>query len=189
MLCQKTSPKRWFGKWTWRQIVSSQIPDTKYKWPWYTTEWNPYENFLRTPLVLSIAIQHMHFHPFRMNLLNLSPISKTKIVNIWLGEILTVIFKYHEQSNVTNFVDSLASCGCISLINKPTTFRKKCTPSLLDHIYINICDEKRINNAGITIYDIFDHLPVFVNFKLHHPTQQKIKFNFGCMKHLTQILF
>jgi len=43
-------------------------------------------------LVLSIAIQHMHFHPSRMNLLNLSSISKTKIVNIWLGEILTVIF-------------------------------------------------------------------------------------------------
>jgi len=39
------------------------------------------------------------------------------------------------------------------------------------------------NNAGITIYDISDHLPVFVNLKLHHPTQQKIKPKFRCMKH------
>ena len=38
-------------------------------------------------------------------------------------------------------------------------------------------------NAGITIYDISDHLPLFVNLKLHHPTQQKIKPEFRCMKH------
>jgi len=56
-------------------------------------------------------------------------------------------------------------------------------PSLLDHINTNICDEKRMNNAGSTIYDISDHLPVFVNFKLHHLTQQKIKPKFRCMKH------
>jgi len=39
------------------------------------------------------------------------------------------------------------------------------------------------NNAGITIYDISDHLPVFVNLELHHPTQHKIKPKFRCMKH------
>ena len=59
--------------------------------------------------------------------------------------------------------------------------QQNCTPSLLDHIYTNICDEKK--NAGIIIYDISDHLPVFVNLKLHHPTQQKIKPKFRCMKH------
>ena len=42
---------------------------------------------------------------------------------------------------------------------------------------------KKNNNAGITIYDISDHLPVFVNLKPHHPTQQKIKPKFRCMKH------
>jgi len=30
--------------WIWRQIVTSQMAHTKYKWP-------PYENFLRTPLI------------------------------------------------------------------------------------------------------------------------------------------
>jgi len=38
------------------------------------------------------------------------------------------------------------------------------------------------NNAGIIIYDISDHLLVFVNLKLHHPTQQKIKPKFRCIK-------
>ena len=60
------------------------------------------------------------------------------------GDFNCNLLKYHEQSNVTNFVDSLASCGCISLINKPTRFSNNCTPSLLDHVYTNICDEKKI---------------------------------------------
>jgi len=30
---------------------------------------------------------------------------------------------------------------------------------------------------------IFDHLPVLVNLKLHHPTQQKFEPKFRCMKH------
>ena len=36
--------------WIWRQIVTSQKVHTKYKWPPYAIEWNPHENFLRTPL-------------------------------------------------------------------------------------------------------------------------------------------
>ena len=35
----------------------------------------------------------------------------------------------------------------------------------------------------LLFYDISDHLPVFVNFKRHHPTHQKIKPKFKCMKH------
>jgi len=32
------------------QIVTSQTPHTKYKWPPHATEWTPHEHFLRTPL-------------------------------------------------------------------------------------------------------------------------------------------
>ena len=40
--------------WKWRQIVTSQTANTKYKWPPYDPEpKSPHENFLRTPL-------HMH---------------------------------------------------------------------------------------------------------------------------------
>jgi len=55
----------------------------------------------------------------------------------------------HHRRGCSN---SLASCGCISLINKPTRFSKNCTPSLLDH-YIQIYVMKK-NNAGTIIYDI-----------------------------------
>jgi len=90
---------------------------------------------------------------------------------------------------VSNYVDCLASCGCISLINKPTRFSKNSKPSLLDHIYTNICDEKRIINSGITVFDISDHLPIFVNFNLHHPTHQNSKPKFRCRKHFDPTIF
>jgi len=80
------------------------------------------------------------------------------------GDYNINLIKYQENSNVSNYVVCLASCGCISLINKPTRFSKNSNPSLLDHIYTNICDEKRIINSGITIFDISDHLPIFINF-------------------------
>ena len=41
--------------WIWRQIVTSQTADTKYKWPPYATERNPHEDFLRTPLQVRIV--------------------------------------------------------------------------------------------------------------------------------------
>jgi len=91
---------------------------------------------------------------------------------------------------VSNHVDCLASCGCVSLIRKPTRFSKNSKPTLLDHIYTNICDEKRIINSGITIFDISDHLPIFVNFfNLQHPTHQNSKPKFRCMKHFDQTIF
>jgi len=39
-----------------RQIVTSQKVHTKYKWPAYGTEWNPHENFLRTPLIIFMQL-------------------------------------------------------------------------------------------------------------------------------------
>ena len=97
--------------------------------------------------------------------------------------------KTHIVPLQSHYVDCLASCGCISHINKPTRFSKNSKPSLLDHIYTNICDEKRIINSGITIFYISDHLPIFVNFNLHHPTHQNSKPKFRCMKHFDPTIF
>jgi len=83
--------------------------------------------------------------------------------------------KHQENSNVSNYVDCLASCGCISLINNPTRFSKNSKTFLLDHIYTNICDEKILINCVITIFYISDYLSIFVNFNLHHPTHQNFK--------------
>jgi len=42
--------------WLWRQMVTSQTAHTKYKWLPYVTEWNPHENFLRTPLIANVDV-------------------------------------------------------------------------------------------------------------------------------------
>jgi len=141
------------------------------------------------PFIIGVIYHHPNhaFPPFEDKFIKLVTHLQNKNCEYLIGgDFNCNLLKYHEQSNITNFVDSLASCGCISLINNPTRFSKNCTPSLLDHIYTNICDEKRINNAGITIYDISAHLPVFVNLKLN---QQKIKPKLRCMKHFDQKTF
>ena len=58
ILCQQTSPKRWFGNRTMTSFVTSQTAHTKYKWLPYAAEWNPpHEKFLRTPLVQVVTLR------------------------------------------------------------------------------------------------------------------------------------
>ena len=67
------------------------------------------------------------------------------------------------SSRVATYIETLLSNGCNSLINNPTRFSFNSKPSLLDHIYTN-----NISNGkeyGICLYDISDHLPVFVMIK------------------------
>jgi len=52
------------------------------------------------------------------------------------GDYNINLIKYQENSNVSNYVDCRASCGCISLINKPTRFSKNSKTSLIDHTQI-----------------------------------------------------
>jgi len=72
-------------------------------------------------------------------------------------EILIVdLLNYHENPNVTNVLDYLASFVCIARVNKPSRFSTNSTSSLLDHMCTNICDEQRITHSGITLFDISD---------------------------------
>jgi len=109
------------------------------------------------PFIIGVICRHpTHaFPPFQDEFIKLVTHLQNKNCEYLMGRDFNCnLLKYHEQSNVTNFVDSLTSCGCISLsltscgcislINKPTRFSKNCTPSLLDHIYTNIYDEKKI---------------------------------------------
>ena len=76
------------------------------------------------------------FPPFQDSFIKLVTHLQNKNCEYMIGgDFNTNLLKYHEQSNAPIFVDSLASCSCISLINKPTRFGKNCTPSSLDHIY------------------------------------------------------
>jgi len=43
--------------------------------------------------------------------------------------------KYQIDTHITDYVNSILSLGCISLINKPNRFSSSHQPSLLDHIF------------------------------------------------------
>ena len=144
------------------------------------------------PFIIGVIYRHppYAFQPFQDGFVKLvTHLQNNKYDYLIGGDYNINLIEDQENSNVSNYVDCLASCGCISLINKRTRFSKNSKPSLLDHIYANSCDEKRIFNTGITIFDISDHLPIFVNFNLHHSTHQNSKPKFRCMKRFDPTVF
>ena len=65
-----------------------------------------------------------------------------------------------DNSTIVKYKESLESFGVISLINCPTRFMNKQTPSLLDHVYCN--DNSSNTISGTISFDISDHNPTFV---------------------------
>jgi len=92
------------------------------------------------------------------------------------------LIKYNSSNAITDYINCLLSCGCVSLINKPTRFSTNCVPSLLDHIYTNIIDEQKINDVGIALFDISDHLPVFINFSFTFTACKNNRPKIRCLK-------
>jgi len=94
------------------------------------------------------------------------------------GDINLNFLKYQIDTHITDYVNSILSLSCISLINKPTRFSSTHQPSLLDHIYTNIIDDN--TTTGIALYDISDHLPIFVNFNFHPKCAKKYRPKIRC---------
>jgi len=92
------------------------------------------------------------------------------------------LIEYNSSNAITDYINCLLSCGCVSLINKPTRFSTNCAPSLLDHIYTNIIDEQQINDVGIALFDISDHLPVFINLSFSFTACENNKPKIRCVK-------
>ena len=78
------------------------------------------------------------------------------------------------------FIYSMFSRKFLTLVNRPTRFPvgdQLGSPSLLDHVWYNRCN---VYTSGILLYDMSDHLPVFLIIKgtvTHsNPDMLKIKF-------------
>ena len=70
-----------------------------------------------------------------------------------------------ENTNKTiDYINALTSIGCKMTIRNPTRFANNCSPSLLDHVYINILSKN--TSSGVSKFEISDHLPIF--FLLKH---------------------
>ena len=73
---------------------------------------------------------------FQLAFTNLLEIMDSERSNYIIGGDINLNFlKYQIDTHITDYVDSILSRGCISLINKPTRFSSTHQPSLLDHKY------------------------------------------------------
>ena len=85
---------------------------------------------------------------------------KAKCEFIICGDININLLSSSFNKRVVTYIETLLSNGCNSLINNPTRFSINGKPSLLDHIYTNKISNGK--DCAICLYDISDHLPVFV---------------------------
>jgi len=113
---------------------------------WWPVYWNPnhiWQTFHYWCYLPPSNTCNDAFTPFQDEFVELVTYLQNNSYDCLIGEDFNInLIEYQENSNVSNCFDCLASCGCISLINKPSRFSKNSTtPSVLDHIYTNICDE------------------------------------------------
>jgi len=83
------------------------------------------------PFITGVIYRHptYAFQPFQHELVKLVTHLQNNNYDYLIGEDYNInLIKYQENSNVSNYVDCLASCGYISLINKPTRFSKNSKP-------------------------------------------------------------
>jgi len=96
------------------------------------------------------------------------------------GDINLNFLKYQIDTHISDYVNSILSLGCISLINKPTRFSSTHQPSLRDHICTNIINDN--TTTGIALYDISDHLSIFANFNFHPKCAKRYRPKIRCLK-------
>jgi len=88
---------------------------------------------------------------FQLAFTNLLEIMHSEKSNYIIGGDINLNFlTYQIDTHITDYVNSILSLGCISLINKPTRFFSTHQPSLLDHIYTNIIDNNTTTGIAMT---------------------------------------
>ena len=83
--------------------------------------------------------------------------------------------------NINNYKCSFTSYGCNQLISSCTRFAPGNKPSLLDHIYSNICNNNIVGQTIIS--DFSDHFAttafVNINLKISHSSRKVVKRDFN----------
>ena len=123
----------------------------------------------------------------------LAPILKSpqfkKSNSILIGDI-NIDLLIHEDDRETNeYLNLLQTFNYTPIITRPTRFpegRQMGSPALLDHIFMNFTPPTA---AGIFLYDITDHLPVFVNIFLPLPINCSYSIKFRVFNHENEQIF
>ena len=95
-----------------------------------------------------------------------------------MGDLNIDLLIHGDDQPTNEYLNLLQTFNYTPLITRATRFpqgRQKGNPALLDHIFINFTQP---STAGILHYNITDHLPIYLNTRLHQPlkTSHTIKF-------------
>ena len=95
------------------------------------------------------------------------------------GDFHIDLFTSTPDNKLGRYHQNLENHGCKPLITEPTRFSSTLSPSLLDHIYCKLRYTKQI--AGIAIFDVSDHLPIFplLSTSINRKSEKQI---IRCMK-------
>ena len=88
---------------------------------------------------------------------------KNKRDAILTGDFNLDLLKFKEVNYINKFLESVISNGYIPKITLPTHVTQK-HGSLIDNMYVKICNRFENIDAGIIINQISDHLPYFMSF-------------------------
>ena len=80
------------------------------------------------------------------------------------GDININLLMSNFNKNIATYVQMLKSNGSHSLINRGTRYSLHSKFSLFDHIHSNNTTHDKV--CGVCLYDISDHLSIFITFVL-----------------------
>ena len=80
------------------------------------------------------------------------------------GDININLLMSNFNKNIATYVQMLKSNGSHSLINRGKRYSLHSKPSLFDHIHSNNTTHDKV--CGVCLYDISDHLSIFITFVL-----------------------
>ena len=111
--------------------------------------------------------------------------NNNKIVYI-CGDFNIDLIKGETHTGTKNFIDIMYGFGLFPLINKPSRITEF-SQTLIDNIFTN--NIETVNNSGLLINDITDHLPVFVksDYFVFKTVFKKIKFYRDTSLHSLQL--
>jgi len=114
-------------------------------------------------IIVSVIYRHSYcnIEVFQNKLCNILK-SISSYQYIICGDTNIDLLKYDSNHQISNYLNEIYSLGATVAINKPTRLTDS-SATLIDHIYTN--NLRKNVPAGILIYEVSDHLPVYIVFK------------------------
>ena len=152
-----------------RDDLSLDIEKCEDKWVEITVDSSSRHHKGKETIVIGIVYRHPgnNYKSFQeklsSNIYELNHKNKNFMI---LGDVNINLMKYNLTTDITNYLNTVQSAGCISFIDQPTRVYmrgKRCETSCLDHIYSNI--NPNLIDPYIIESGISDHFSTMAKIK------------------------